>query len=838
MTTNYWDQRIERLNREVFRDSESYVRELRKIYDTETEKIQDSIYSQLLKLQEEAGEISLAEAKKLLNDREKKIFKDSLDDFIKKATGKINVDTERELNIISRRVRISRLQAMEVELKKTVAGLMSREEKGLFAHLGGTYEKRYYKELYELQRITGYKSVQSVNKSELNTLIKNPWTSDGQEFSERIWGRGEKLTTSLRDNLIRDIARGNSPKESARNIQRLFDVSKASASRLVFTETAAVNAKATQDSYEKLGVKQYQILATLDLKTSDICRSMDSKIFDYKDYRIGITAPPFHPNCRSDTVPYFGDEFEKEIDQGIGRMARDPESGESEPVENLTYEDWHKKYVEGLPIDSEKSNIPSETVEPPQKYTKAETDDALDYYVSGDGMWINNYLRGRSPDIVFTEDDKIYLERLDQATTLQNVKEKTLYRSVDVSAIIGDISDFDYDDLRGAYFYGDDSKRAKEIMEKYLKNIQGKEIVDKGFLSTTKSKDIALEFQGFTGSSKSCVIEFNVPDGIKGVDLKDFDIADSEQREVLLARGQKFVIKEMTQEQGQFYFKADLILNNGYNVNEEIELPKLKKVFKEDDYKEFKKIISENTNEDIQKLYKKYGDEINHVYISDKGCYNSARNELSISINSEEEVKSGINKFSTVAHEYGHSFDHNATSDLTHTDLKKIREVIPESLAPAKDLLSSSDEFMQAIREDKANLKSIGFKKLVEELRDEEASKGIQDAIDGMFEGSKYRISWGHGEKYYNRKYNKIKYYADLYGEDYDKILMDAFKELGYKIKAKKDMKSLIRDYETASEAWANIMSAVTCGGSELEFAEKYLPKSLEALLKIIKGVN
>lgn len=347
MTTNYWDQRIERLNREVFRDSESYVRELRKIYDTETEKIQDSIYSQLLKLQEEAGEISLAEAKKLLNDREKKIFKDSLDDFIKKATGKIDVNIEKELNIISRRVRISRLQAMEVELKKTVAGLMSREEKGLFAHLGGTYEKRYYKELYELQRITGYKSVQSVNKSELKTLIKNPWTSDGQEFSERIWGRGEKLTTSLRDNLIRDIARGSNPKESARNIQRLFDVSKASASRLVFTETAAVNAKATQDSYEKLGVKQYQILATLDLKTSDICRSMDSKIFDYKDYKIGITAPPFHPNCRSDTVPYFGDEFEKEIDQGIGRMARDPESGKSGKVEDLSYKEWYNKYVDG-----------------------------------------------------------------------------------------------------------------------------------------------------------------------------------------------------------------------------------------------------------------------------------------------------------------------------------------------------------------------------------------------------------------------------------------------------------------------------------------------------------
>ncbi|UHR03306.1 minor capsid protein [Peptoniphilus sp. GNH] len=195
----------------------------------------------------------------------------------------------------------------------------------------------------------GYKSVQAINKNKLKVLISNPWTSDGQEFSERIWGRGEKLTTSLRDNLIRDIARGNNPKESARNIQRLFDVSKASASRLVFTETAAVNAKATQDSYEKLGVKKYQILATLDLKTSDICRNMDSKIFDYKDYRIGITAPPFHPNCRSDTVPYFGDELEKEIDQGIGRMARDPKTGVSGKVEDLSYKEWYNIYVKDNP---------------------------------------------------------------------------------------------------------------------------------------------------------------------------------------------------------------------------------------------------------------------------------------------------------------------------------------------------------------------------------------------------------------------------------------------------------------------------------------------------------
>lgn len=213
-------------------------------------------------------------------------------------------------------------------------------------------------------------------------------------------------------------------------------------------------------------------------------------------------------------------------------------------------------------IDDEKENTDNQ-----EKYTREEIDQALENYVSGDGMWINNHLRGigEAADYPLNEDDKVYLEKLDQATKANIVKEKTLYRSTDISSVLGDMSDLDYDNLKSAYLYNDKSKQAQEALEKYLKNIEGKEIVDKGFMSTTKSKDIALDFQDFTGSSKSCVIEFNVANGVHGIDLKDFDIADMEQKEVLLARGQKFVIKEISQEQGQFYFKAELLAKRGYN---------------------------------------------------------------------------------------------------------------------------------------------------------------------------------------------------------------------------------------------------------------------------------
>lgn len=591
--TNYWEARIERLNKETFRNSDKYVRELRKLYEQEMDNIEGKIYNHLSKLQEEAGDISLFEAKKLLNDKELDIFKMGLDGFIKKFQGNISPELEKELNIVSRRVRISRLQAMEVELKKTVAGLMSKEENGLFGELGKAYQSRFYKELYELQKITGYDSVRKISKEDLDIILKDPWTSDGREFSQRIWDRGDKLVNSLKDNLTRNIASGASPKESIKDIESQFNVSKAAASRLVYTETAAISSKATQDSYKRIGVKKYEILATLDLKTSDICRSQDGKTYDIKDYRVGITAPPFHPNCRTDTIPFFDDDLERQLDKNIGRMARDPETGKSVRVENLTYKEWYNKYVnfdnssrkrtsnhkskERTNNKKSKSNT-KDNLKASQKYTEEETNEAIENYVSGEGMWINNYLRGRGEiaEYPLTKEDKIYLERLDQVTKNNIVKEKILYRSVDISSIIGDISDFDYDDLKSAYIYGDDSKRAQETLEKYLKHIKGKEIIDKGFMSTTKDKEIALDFQGFTGSSKPCVIEFNVHNGVHGIDLKDFDIADMEQKEVLLARNQKFVIKEVRQEQGQFYFKADLLTEKGYNKN--IKLGKFGKI--------------------------------------------------------------------------------------------------------------------------------------------------------------------------------------------------------------------------------------------------------------------
>ena len=114
-------------------------------------------------------------------------------------------------------------------------------------------------------------------------------------------------------------------------------------------------------------------------------------------------------------------------------------------------------------------------------------------------------------------------------------------------------------------------------------------------------------------------------------------------------------------------------------------------------------------------------------------------------------------------------------------------------------------------------------------MRSSAASAGVQDAFDGWWstQDSKdrsFRLNWGHGDRYYNREYNrKIK---DL---GLEKDVKAAFQELGFDASSQAKVKRITRDYETASELWANITSAKTVGGSELEYMKKYCSNSVKA---------
>ena len=209
-----------------------------------------------------------------------------------------------------------------------------------------------------------------------------------------------------------------------------------------------------------------------------------------------------------------------------------------------------------------------------EQVSKGKLNDATEYYVSGDGMWINRYLKnpqGYEQEYgKLNSQDKKIIEELDIATD-NEIGEKTLYRSVDASAVFGNIGWQEYDSMRQYLAYGESSfdkgsysqnqlNNAKNI----IKKVENNEIKEKGFISTTMDENVADNWGSFSGSEQPIVLEIKTNSKTKGIDLSDYDKKFDEedaQKEVLLGRNQKYKISNITFKNGNIHIGCEMIDN-------------------------------------------------------------------------------------------------------------------------------------------------------------------------------------------------------------------------------------------------------------------------------------
>ena len=299
--------------------------------------------------------VSMAQARKLLSRKELKEFYWTVDEYIEKGRENgIRHNWEKELENASARVHINKFEALKIELRGIAERLGISEENQLKEHLSAQYEDTYYHTAFELQDGFGvYQNTAKVNQKHLNTVLSKPWTADNKTFSDRIWEDKDALISEVTRQLTRNILLGRPRDDSIRAIAKRFETSKSNAARLVHTESAYISAEAARDTYDYLDVDRFEVDAALDSKTCSICGEMDGKVFETKDYQPGLTANPFHPNCRCTTVPYIDDDIQRELEEKTGRSMRNPETGKTEIVSRMTYKEWKAKYVD----NSDKSGI-------------------------------------------------------------------------------------------------------------------------------------------------------------------------------------------------------------------------------------------------------------------------------------------------------------------------------------------------------------------------------------------------------------------------------------------------------------------------------------------------
>lgn len=342
---------MEALNQEEFRNAEAVYRDIQEQYRRAINNVQSDIEIWYQRLADN-NDISYSSAKKLLKANELEEFKWTVEQYIKVGKeSNVNGKWLKKLENASARYHISRLEALKIQMQQHAEYLSAQLEGSTTEYLQKAYGRQYYRTAYELALGTGVGSNLAVlGTSTINLVLAKPWAQDGKTFSSRIWDNKEKLVRNLHTELTQCIIRGEAPKKAIDRLAKVMNVSRSQAGALIMTETAAISAAAQERCYKDLDVEEFEVVETLDKHTCEICQDMDGKHYPISDYRIGETAPPFHPRCRGCTCPYFDDEFSS----GGQRAARDPDTGDTYYVPaDMTYKEWKRTYV----MDAEQLEI-------------------------------------------------------------------------------------------------------------------------------------------------------------------------------------------------------------------------------------------------------------------------------------------------------------------------------------------------------------------------------------------------------------------------------------------------------------------------------------------------
>lgn len=337
----YWAERFEKLTDAQLNKGAEYYYNLQEQYRQAIASIEKDIAKWYTRYATENG-ITLTEAKRLLNGRELAEFRMDVKEYIKKGES-LDPKWAKQLEAASTKVHVSRLEALKVQMQQQAEMLYGYEASGVDELARKVYTDGYYHTAYEIQKGIGVGfDLMQLDTNKIDKLISKPWAADGKNFSERIWNNRAQLVSELENRLTQSIIRGQSPKKVIAEIAERFNVNKSRAGALVMTESAFFASASQKDAFTDLDVEKYEILATLDSRTSETCRKMDGEVIPMSDYKPGVTAPPFHVRCRSTTVPFFDDEFTLKEK----RAARDENGAYYTVPAQMKYEDWKKVWVD------------------------------------------------------------------------------------------------------------------------------------------------------------------------------------------------------------------------------------------------------------------------------------------------------------------------------------------------------------------------------------------------------------------------------------------------------------------------------------------------------------
>lgn len=377
----YWEKRSAEELIDLLKNSDEVIKELKFVYDKSIFNINTSIEKLYGKFAKD-NQVSVNAAMRLIQGDEYKEWRMSMEEYLKRIE-EGEEPLQLELNVLAMRSRINRLECLQAEIIANATILAQEQEKTATKHLMNAFENSYYHTMYDFYKDKNLKALElmqkhdvAISKEAIKKILEIPWS--GSNYSKRIWKRQFNIANKVKELVARNIIEGKSVESLTREVTKEFGQDYRNALKtLIHTETAFVKSQADKEVYTKLNIKEYEFVATLDTKTSEVCRKLDGKHFKVDEAVAGKNYPPMHPRCRSLTIRYKPENYEKNT-----RTARDKDGNNIEVPLGMKYDEWHKKYIKnsekGYNKDKDKPSV--ETLKEKIElfdFTKATKDDIV-----------------------------------------------------------------------------------------------------------------------------------------------------------------------------------------------------------------------------------------------------------------------------------------------------------------------------------------------------------------------------------------------------------------------------------------------------------------------------
>lgn len=283
--------------------------------------------------------VSYAEARKRLTTPELKEFQTLINKWLKEAlSGNWSSEYVKYLQKLAAAKYVSRLEMLEADVRYQIELIEQKKHVDVTELLSINYLSAFYERSYTLAHGAEIAvRFNAVSKAGVEKAIKTKWSQ--YSYNQTIWNDRDRLVRTLSTIIPQSFSRGLSSNQLGDMIAKEMDASRNRGRTLARTEVNYVCNQADLDAYKVVGIEEYDYLATLDMKTSEICRGLDGTTHKVSHAKVGVNFPPMHPNCRSTTVPRFDDQDVEE------RVARNQDGQTIKVPRKMTQEEYINTYV-------------------------------------------------------------------------------------------------------------------------------------------------------------------------------------------------------------------------------------------------------------------------------------------------------------------------------------------------------------------------------------------------------------------------------------------------------------------------------------------------------------